>query len=73
VQGGLYSAKQFASLAKVTTVADKLIYATGADTYATTDLTSFARTLLDDANQAAMRTTLGLCLVGENHTELLCG
>lgn len=50
------------ALAGVTTAADKIIYATGIDTFATTDLTSTARTLLSGTSIAAMRTTLGLVI-----------
>ena len=48
------------SISALTTGADKMIYTTGSDTYAVTDLTSAGRALLDDADASAQRTTLGL-------------
>jgi len=53
------------SIAGLTTAADKMIYATASDTYAVADLSSFARTVLDDANAAAAAVTLAvLALAG---------
>lgn len=48
------------ALAGVTVAANQLIYATGADTFTVTSLTSFGRSLIDDADAATARTTLGL-------------
>ena len=48
------------ALAGVTVAANQLIYATGADTFTVTSLTSFGRSLIDDADAAGARTTLGL-------------
>lgn len=61
-----YNAK-LAALAALTLAADKLIYATGANTLATSDLTAFARTLLAEVDAAGMRGELGLgTLAGKN-------
>ena len=48
------------SIAGLTTASDKMIYTTASDTYAVADLTSAGRAILDDADAAAQRTTLGL-------------
>jgi hypothetical protein len=42
------------------TVADTMVYTTGVNTVTTAALTAFARTILDDADAAAARTTLGV-------------
>lgn len=53
---------QALALHQVVTAADKLIYANGAGTFATTSFTSFARTLVGGADAATMRTTLGVAI-----------
>jgi len=50
------------SIAGLTTSADQMVYTTGSDAYATASLTAFARTLLDDADAATARATLGLAI-----------
>ena len=49
-------------IAGVTQAADKGVYFDGSSTAATFDLTSAGRALLDDADAAAMRSTLGLVI-----------
>ena len=48
------------SLAGLSWVADRYPYATGADTFAMGTITAAGRAILDDADAAAQRTTLGL-------------
>lgn len=50
------------SISALGTAADKMLYTTGVDTWAEASLTSFARTLLDDASASAARSTLGLVI-----------
>ena len=50
------------SIAGLTTAANKMIYTSASDTYAVTDLTAAARTVLDDSTVSDMRTTLGVAI-----------
>lgn len=53
------------SISELNMAANQMIYSTGSESFDTADLTVFARTLLDDANAAAARSTLGL-VIGTN-------
>ena len=50
------------SIAGLATAANKMIYTSASDTYAVTDLTAAARTVLDDSTVSDMRTTLGVAI-----------
>lgn len=54
-----------ASIAGLTTAADTMIYTTASNVYATTPLTAFGRSLIDDAAAVNARSTLGL-VIGTN-------
>lgn len=54
------------SIAGLTTVANQMAYTTGTDLYSTTALTPFARTILDDADAAGVKSTLGLAAVASS-------
>lgn len=54
------------SIGGLTTAANEMIYTTGANVYAVTGLTAFGRSLIDDADKAAGRVTLGLPALTNN-------
>lgn len=58
------------TLAAAVWAANSLQYQTGADTVANTPLTAFARTILDDADAPAVRTTIGAQASSANLTSL---
>lgn len=59
------------SISGLATAADRMIYTTASDTYAVATLTSFARTILDDADATTVRATIGVDAAGtDNSTDV---
>lgn len=54
------------SIGGLSLTANQMLYTTGSNVYAATSLTAFGRSLIDDANKAAGRVTLGLPALTNN-------
>ena len=64
VQAGTWSGTQIAvtkgGTGLTSVAADKIIYTSGANTFAASDISAYCRSIIDDADASAARTTLGL-------------
>jgi hypothetical protein len=58
------------SISPLGTASDKMLYTTGLNTWAEANLTTAGRAILDDADAAAQRTTLGLGTIATLNTPL---